>query len=146
MARPDRHDKARATILVVEDEPPIQRLIATNLERQGYVVLVAGSAHDALEQVAAHPLDLMVLDMTLPDEDGYVLLQRLRAGGPNRLLPVIALTQPAGKAETFRGWGGAGVDGWLTKPFNPVELIAMVRRILHDWPSSGGWPSWRDII
>lgn len=115
-------------ILAVDDERHIVRLVQVNLERAGYEVVTAFDGKDALEKVAAEQPDLVVLDVMMPYMDGFEVLQNLRKNPNTRELPVIMLTAKAQDADVFRGWQ-SGVDCYLTKPFNPMELISFVKRI-----------------
>ena len=115
-------------ILAVDDERHIVRLVQVNLERAGYQVVTAFDGKDALEKVASEQPDLVVLDVMMPYMDGFEVLQNLRKNQSTRDLPVIMLTAKAQDADVFRGWS-SGVDCYLTKPFNPMELITFVKRI-----------------
>lgn len=115
-------------ILAVDDERHIVRLVQVNLERAGYQVVTAFDGKDALEKVEAENPDLVVLDVMMPYMDGFEVLQNLRKNPNTRDLPVIMLTAKAQDADVFRGWQ-SGVDCYLTKPFNPMELISFVKRI-----------------
>jgi two-component system alkaline phosphatase synthesis response regulator PhoP/two-component system response regulator VicR len=115
-------------ILAVDDERHIVRLVQVNLERAGYEVITAYDGKDALEKVASEQPDLVVLDVMMPYMDGFEVLQNLRKNQATRELPVIMLTAKAQDADVFRGWQ-SGVDCYLTKPFNPMELISFVKRI-----------------
>ncbi len=115
-------------ILAVDDERHIVRLVQVNLERAGYEVVTAFDGKDALEKVASEQPDLVVLDVMMPYMDGFEVLQNLRKNPNTRDLPVIMLTAKAQDADVFRGWQ-SGVDCYLTKPFNPMELISFVKRI-----------------
>ena len=115
-------------ILAVDDERHIVRLVQVNLERAGYQVVTAFDGKDALEKVEAEQPDLVVLDVMMPYMDGFEVLQNLRKNPSTRELPVIMLTAKAQDADVFRGWQSGG-DCYLTKPFNPMELISFVKRI-----------------
>jgi|GEM_PF-204916 len=115
-------------ILAVDDERHVVRLVQVNLERAGYEVVTAFDGRDALEKVELENPDLVVLDVRMPHMDGWGVLQNLRKNPATRRLPVIMLTGEKQDADVFRGWQ-SGVDCYLTKPFNPMELIAFVKRI-----------------
>ena len=123
-------------ILAVDDERHIVRLVQVNLERAGYQVVTAFDGREALEKVESEQPDLVVLDVMMPYMDGFEVLQTLRKNQSTRDLPVIMLTAKAQDADVFRGWQ-SGVDCYLTKPFNPMELISFVKRIL-DKNDEGG--------
>ncbi len=115
-------------ILAVDDEKAIVRLVQVNLEREGYEVVTAYDGREALEKVASERPDLVVLDVMMPYMDGFEVLQQLKKDPNTRDIPVIMLTAKAQDADVFRGWQ-SGVDCYLTKPFNPMELKAFVKRV-----------------
>jgi two-component system alkaline phosphatase synthesis response regulator PhoP len=116
-------------IMAVDDERHIVRLIQVNLERSGYQVITAFDGPDALRKVESDKPDLIVLDVMMPKMDGFEVLKRLQANPETRDIPIIMLTAKAQDADVFRGWA-SGVSAYLTKPFNPLELITFVKRIL----------------
>ena len=116
-------------ILAVDDERHIVRLIQVNLERAGYQVSTAFDGNEALKKVEGEKPDLIVLDVMMPRMDGFEVLKRLQANPDTRGIPVVMLTAKAQDADVFRGWS-SGVSAYLTKPFNPLELVTFVRRIL----------------
>jgi len=120
-------------ILACDDERHIVRLIQVNLERAGYNVVTAFDGTEALRKVEAEHPDLIVLDVMMPKMDGFEVLKRLQANPETRDIPVIMLTAKAQDADVFRGWS-SGVSSYLTKPFNPLELLTFIRRIFsgHD--------------
>lgn len=119
-----------ATILVVEDEPAIQELIAYNLELAGHQVLRAENAEQALEMVRSSLPDLVVLDWMLPGMSGIEFARRLRADKRSRLVPLIMLTARADEQDKLAGLE-TGADDYLTKPFSPRELNARVKAVLR---------------
>lgn len=123
-------------ILAVDDEKHIVRLIQVNLERQGYEVLTAFDGKEALQKVEEERPDLVVLDVMMPYMDGFEVLQNLKRNPETRDIPVIMLTAKAQDADVFKGWQ-SGVDCYLTKPFNPMELIAFVKRIFKSLEEEG---------
>lgn len=123
-----------AKILAVDDERHIARLVQVNLERQGHQVTVAYDGEEALQKVAQDRPDLIVCDVMMPRKDGFQVLTELKANPETADIPVIMLTAKAQDADVFRGWS-SGVDCYLTKPFQPAELINFVQRVLE---SQGG--------
>ena len=117
------------TILAVDDERHIQRLIQVNLERCGYRVLTASDGPEALEMIAAEQPDLVVLDWMMPRLNGLETMKRLKATPATAELPIIMLTAKAGDEDVLKGWN-SGADCYLTKPFNPMELLRWVKAIL----------------
>ena len=120
-------------VMAVDDERHIVRLIQVNLERAGYQVVTAFDGPEALKKIETERPDLVVLDVMMPKMDGFEVLKRLQANPETRDIPVIMLTAKAQDADVFRGWS-SGVSAYLTKPFNPLELITFVKRIFsgHD--------------
>ena len=118
---------AHETILVVDDEPAIVQVIHDRLLQEGFQVCAAGSAVEALEAIC-DPLDLIILDLMLPDLDGFEVLRRLRQQGLD--LPIIILTARDDDVDVVVGLE-LGADDYVVKPFNPRELVARVRAVLR---------------
>ncbi len=115
-------------ILTCDDEKHIVRLIQVNLERQGYEVITAYHGAECLEKVKEDRPDLIVLDVMMPEMTGFEVLDALKKDPETESIPVIMLTARAQDSDVLRGWQ-SGVECYLTKPFNPMELIAFVKRI-----------------
>ena len=115
-------------ILTCDDEKHIVRLIQVNLERQGYEVITAFNGAECLEKVKEDRPDLIVLDVMMPEMTGFEVLDVLKKNPDTENIPVIMLTARAQDSDVLRGWQ-SGVECYLTKPFNPMELIAFVKRI-----------------
>ncbi|HRI44787.1 MAG TPA: response regulator [Fimbriimonadaceae bacterium] len=115
-------------ILVCDDERHIVRLIQVNLEKQGYQVVTAFDGKEGLEKVKSEKPDLLVLDVMMPYMDGFEVLKSLRKEPETQDLPVIMLTAKAQDKDVFEGYH-YGADMYLTKPFNPMELVTFVKRI-----------------
>ncbi len=119
-----------ATVLVVEDEPQIQELVAVNLEHVGHKVLRAASAEEAELAMRAALPDVLVLDWMLPGESGLAFARRLRNDERTRELPILMLTARAMEQDKVSGLE-AGADDYLTKPFSPKELAARIKAVLR---------------
>src|SRR5258706_2314887 len=119
-----------ATVLVVEDEPQIQELVAVNLEHFGHEVLRASSAEEAEAAIRVALPDVLVLDWMLPGESGLSLARRLRADARTRDLPILMLTARAMEQDKISCLE-AGADDYLTKPFSPQELAARIKAVLR---------------
>jgi two-component system OmpR family response regulator len=115
-------------ILVVEDEEPIQDLISTALRFAGFQVATAASGREALRLAAGTEVHLLVLDVNLPDLDGFEVCKRLRAEGHQ--VPVVFLTARDDPADLRAGFTGGG-DDYVTKPFRLEELLLRVEAILR---------------
>ncbi|OAI51638.1 two-component system response regulator [Betaproteobacteria bacterium SCGC AG-212-J23] len=119
-----------ATILVVEDEPQVQELVAINLEHAGHRVRRASSAGEAVTSIREELPDVLILDWMLPDESGLSLTRRLREDERTRGLPILMLTARAMEHDKISGLE-AGADDYLTKPFSPKELAARIKAVLR---------------
>jgi two-component system phosphate regulon response regulator PhoB len=119
-----------ATVLIVEDEPAIQELVAVNLEHAGLRVLRAASAEEALRLLAQALPDVVLLDWMLPGQSGLALARRLRAEARTRELPIIFLTARADEPDRIAGLE-AGADDYVVKPFSTRELVARIRSVLR---------------
>jgi len=115
-------------VLVVDDEPNIRELVQVALKFHGCSVTTAVNGSDALRQAEASPPDLIVLDVMLPDMDGFEVCRRLRAGGNE--VPVIFLTARDTSSDTVTGLAIGG-DDYVTKPFSVEALAARVRAVLR---------------
>ncbi|WP_048645286.1 response regulator transcription factor [Nitratireductor soli] len=115
-------------ILVVDDEPPIRKLLRLGLTAEGYAIVEATNARDAMEKVEADPPDLILLDLGLPDMQGHDLLARWR----NELLdlPIIILSSRTDEAGIVKALE-LGADDYVTKPFGTKELVARIRVALR---------------
>jgi DNA-binding response OmpR family regulator len=123
----------RQTILVVDDDPRMQRLLRVNLERAGYRVANTHDGAAALELVELEPPDLILLDVMMPVMDGLTCLQRLRTFSD---VPVILLTATGEERDKVQGLD-LGADDYLTEPFGPAELLARARRPAPADPPGG---------
>lgn len=125
-----RMETAEARLLVVDDEPNIRELLSASLRFAGFQVASAANAAEALGSVTRERPDLVVLDVMLPDQDGFSLVRRLREEPERDRLPVIFLTAKDGVDDKISGLT-AGGDDYVTKPFSLEELIARIRAILR---------------
>ena len=123
-------------ILVVDDEPNIVRLIQVNLERLGFQVETANNGVQALDKIRANRPDLLVSDVMMPEMDGFELLSNIRKDASLETLPVIMLTAKAQDKDVMEGYV-RGADIYLTKPFNPMELVAFAKRLLAGMGGTG---------
>jgi len=117
-------------VLVVEDEPAIQELIAVNLEHAGYRVWRAVSAEEADAMVRDALPDVILLDWMLPGTSGLAYARKLRGAERTRRIPIIMLTARAEERDKVEGLE-SGADDYLTKPFSPKELLARIKAVLR---------------
>ena len=121
-------------ILVVEDDAQIRNFICFTLEAEGYVCVAAATAEEAMRLLAAEPIDLMLLDLGLPDLDGTEVIRRLRTWSEMPVIVVSARDQDKEKVAVL----DLGADDYLTKPFSASELLARIRVALrHMYKQSG---------
>jgi DNA-binding response OmpR family regulator len=118
---------ARVRALVVEDEPPLARLVASYLEREGFQVTIAGDGERAVELAKTWQPEVIVLDLMLPRMDGIEACRRMRTFSDAY---VVMLTARSEEVDKLVGLG-VGADDYLTKPFSPRELVARIRAMLR---------------
>ncbi|MCI0399265.1 MAG: response regulator transcription factor [Chloroflexi bacterium] len=128
---------AGETILVVDDEANIRELARMYLEQEGYQVIIATNGEQALAQIRRDPPRLLVLDLMLPEVDGWEVCRRVRATSN---VPIIMLTARDDDIDKIVGLE-LGADDYVTKPFNPRELVARVRAILRRASPAAGQPA-----
>ncbi|MGH2641681.1 MAG: response regulator transcription factor [Actinomycetota bacterium] len=131
-------------VLVVDDEPMVRDVLARYLSLDGFEVTQAADGPAALERIAEHAPDLVVLDLMLPEIDGYEVLRHMRASAPT---PVIMLTARGEETDRIVGLE-LGADDYITKPFSPREVVARVRAVLRrtsEVPSTEGVLVFDDI-
>jgi DNA-binding response OmpR family regulator len=117
------------TVLVVDDDPKIVRVVEINLTQAGYQVRTAADGEQALAAVTQERPDLVLLDVMMPRLDGFETLKRLKADPALTDIPVVMLTARAQDEDVFEGYG-TGAQWYLTKPFEPEELRQVVRHLL----------------
>ncbi|MEA2008108.1 MAG: response regulator transcription factor [Chloroflexota bacterium] len=123
----DFDDASKYTILVVDDEKRMVRFIKLNLKQDGFRVLAAYNGSDALEEVRTQLPDLILLDVMMPDINGFEVLRKIREVNT---VPVIMLTAKGEEEDRIRGLE-LGADDYVTKPFSPQELVSRVKAVLR---------------
>lgn len=118
-----------ATVLVVDDEEDILMLCRMTLEVNGFTVVEATTGREALAAVGRERPDVVVLDLRLPDVDGWEVLERLRADPGLDAVPVIACSAHASSGDRALA---SGCAGFVSKPFRPSELVDAVHAVLSD--------------
>lgn len=119
-----------AKILIVEDEPAIQELLAFNVMQAGFLALRAEDADSAWLQIRSHLPDLILLDWMLPNTSGVILAKQFRADARTKDIPIIILTARGDERDKILGLE-SGADDYITKPFSPRELMARIRAVLR---------------
>jgi DNA-binding NarL/FixJ family response regulator len=119
-----------ARILLVDDEPGVRESVQAYLEDSGYAVQVAAGAKDAWELLQRDSYELVITDVMMPQVDGYQFLKQMRDDPRFVAMPVVFLTARGMKSDRISGYQ-AGCDAYLPKPFDPEELIAIIKNILQ---------------
>jgi len=127
------------TVLVIDDEPELAKLVDYNLTKAGYLVLTARDGESGLAAVRKHTPDLVVLDVMMPGLDGWEVCKRLRQEPSTAATPVLMLTAKAEEADRVLGLE-LGADDYLVKPFSVRELAARVKALLRRADSNGPVP------
>ena len=117
------------SILIIEDEIDIANLVGFNFERNGYSVDIAHDGHEGLEKILKNQPDLVILDLMLPEIDGYKILKKMQRDTRSHSIPVIMLTAKSQIDDRLKGLE-LGADDYITKPFSPKELILRAQAIL----------------
>src|ERR671922_1388155 len=115
-------------VLVVEDERDVAELIRYNLNKEGYDVIVAPTGADALKEARAARPDLVLLDIMVPQLNGWEVCRRLKHDAETRNIPVIMVTGRVEEGDKVLGFE-MGADDYVTKPFSPRELVARIRAV-----------------
>ncbi len=118
------------SVLVVDDDPTVRELVSDILDLEGYDVRTATDGRDALAAVAAEHPDCMVLDLMMPDMNGFEVLSRLRSAEGGVQMPVVMLTAAGGGEEPWNALT-VGVDYFLSKPFDTDQLLRCLEFLLR---------------
>ena len=125
---------SKAEILIIDDEPQIRKMLEITLQTNGYLSKSAVSAKEGLIMAANHPPELILLDLGLPDENGHIVLQKLRQWYTN---PVIILSVQKNEEDIIKALDN-GANDYLSKPFRTGELLARIRSALRDSMAEDG--------
>jgi len=123
-------DPSDIHILCIEDEQEMIDLIRLILERRGYEVEGASGGKEGLEKIRNAPPDLVLLDLMMPDMDGWEVYQQMKAEEASKDIPVIVVTAKAQSIDKVLGLHIAKVDDYISKPFSPQELLNSVEQVL----------------
>jgi two-component system response regulator VicR len=131
---------SKGRILCIEDHPEMIDLMRLILERRGYEVQGAVGGKAGLEALRRDPPDLVLLDLMMPEVDGWEIFRQLKASSELKKIPVVVVTAKAQGIDRVLGLQIAGVDDYITKPFGPKQLVASVERLLAVSPASNHSP------
>ena len=123
-------DDERKIVLYVEDEPEMIDLVRLILSRKGFNVVGAHGGKEGLSMIQQHCPDLVLLDLMMPDMDGWDVYQHIKSGENTRHIQVIVITAKAQSIDKVLGLKIARVDDYISKPFSPNDLVASVQRVL----------------
>jgi DNA-binding response OmpR family regulator len=115
--------------MIVDDDPMVTRLVRINLELENFEVVEAWDGKTALEAIKGNPPDLLLLDVMMPQMDGWEILRKVRSDPNRKDLPIVLLTAKVQDEDIAKGWE-MGADGYIVKPFNPVNLADSLREVL----------------
>ena len=121
---------AKQRVLCIEDHPEMIELIRLILGRRGFDVVGAEGGREGLKEMQENPPDLILLDLMMPDMDGWEVYRQIKANDQLSGIPVIAVTAKAQGIDRVLGLHIAGMDDFITKPFGPKELVASVEHVL----------------
>lgn len=118
-----------STILVVDDSTSMRQMVTFTLHASGYDTVEGVNGKDALDKANTKPIDLVITDLNMPEMDGITLVKELRALPSFKYTPILLLTTESQDAKKQEG-KAAGATGWLVKPFNPDQLMMVIRKVL----------------
>jgi two-component system chemotaxis response regulator CheY len=117
------------TVLTVDDSTSMRQMVRATLQSAGYDVVEAADGQEALEYARKNAVDLVISDVNMPRMDGITLIGELRCLPAYRLIPMLMLTTESSQEKKMEG-KRAGATGWIVKPFNPVQLLATLKKLL----------------
>jgi len=123
-----------STVLVVDDDPVILKLLEVNFEMEGFTVVIARDGEEGIRVARTEQPDIIVSDIMMPKKSGLELVDELKADRSTADIPIILLTAKAQTADVRSGMD-AGADDYVTKPFEPLDLVDRVNRLLSTRPS-----------
>jgi len=124
---------SRGRVLVVDDEPDVLLLCRINLEFEGYEVEEAANGAQALDKIRANPPDAVLLDVMMPEVDGWQVLETVKADPALAHIPIVMLTAKVQETDQMRGWT-SGAAEYITKPFSPLALSQVVSDVIETDP------------
>ncbi len=118
------------TIMTVDDSPSVRQLVSFALKDAGYETIEAEDGQDAVRKLAAAPsVSLVVTDLHMPNMDGLQLIREIRQSSTHKFVPIVMLTTES-KPEMKNEGRSAGASGWIVKPFEPPQLVGVVKKLL----------------
>lgn len=120
----------KKTILTVDDSASIRHMVKFSLSKEGYEIIEAVDGKDALNKLSTADANMVVTDLNMPNMDGITLIKELRKQPKYKFTPIIMLTTESQDSKKSEG-KAAGATGWIVKPFQPDQLVAVVKKVLR---------------
>ena len=117
------------TIMTVDDSASVRQMVSFTLKGAGYEVVEAGDGQDAVAKLSGASVHMVITDLNMPNLDGIGLIRALRGSPSSKFIPIIMLTTESQASKKEEG-KAAGATGWITKPFKPEQLVAVVKKVL----------------
>ncbi|MEW6669065.1 MAG: response regulator [Thermodesulfobacteriota bacterium] len=117
------------TIMTVDDSASVRQMVAFTLRNAGFTVVEAADGQDALSKLEGAAVNMVIADLNMPNLDGIGLIRALRANQAYKFIPIVMLTTES-QAEKKQEGKAAGATGWIVKPFQPEQLLAVVKKVL----------------
>src|SRR5512142_1670472 len=124
-----RYNKMPKLIMTADDSASVRQMVSFTLKQNGYEVVEACDGRDALQKLGNRKVDMLITDLNMPNLDGIGLIKAARALPACKFIPIVMLTTESQDAKKAEG-KAAGATGWIVKPFNPDQLIAVVKKVL----------------
>ena len=116
-------------IMTVDDSASVRQMVSFTLQKAGYEVITAIDGNDALSKLNGATINLVITDLNMPNLDGIGLIRQLRANARYKFIPIVMLTTES-QMEKKQAGKAAGATGWIVKPFQPEQLVAVVKKVL----------------
>jgi two-component system chemotaxis response regulator CheY len=118
------------TILIADDSASMRQMVSFTLKQAGYEVTEAVDGKDALAKLGANSIQMLITDLNMPNLDGFGLIEAARAMPQGKFIPIVMLTTESQETQKQRG-KSLGATGWIVKPFQPDQLVAVVKKVLR---------------
>lgn len=118
-------------IMAVDDSASIRQMVSFTLKEAGYTIIEAEDGRDALEKIKSTDIDMLITDLNMADVDGIELISKVRAMPKYKFVPIIMLTTESEEAKKMKG-KAVGATGWIVKPFQPDQLLAVIKKLLGE--------------
>ena len=118
-------------IMAVDDSASIRQMVSFTLKEAGYTTIEADDGSEALDKIKSNDIDMLITDLNMADVDGIELISKVRAMPKYRFVPIVILTTESEEAKKIEG-KSAGATGWMVKPFQPDQLLAVIKKLLGE--------------